>query len=135
MFKVGVMLAVAASAVAATAGVARASSTGWCGYAEGTCDTSMTYVECSDGTVWALDQSWSVDAFAATVCGSNYTILQPSASTAPSDESGGDQTSESDFSLSSSMAPDPSQYLTEVQCSNGQIWAVASDDDFVCPAA
>jgi hypothetical protein len=32
------------------------------------------------------------------------------------------------------IAPDPALYSTEVQCPDGSIWAVATDDPFVCPA-
>jgi hypothetical protein len=141
MLKIGVLLAVAVCAAAATAGTARASvpplaaGTDWCGYAEGTCDTSMIYVECSDGTVWALDQSWDVGSFGEAICGGEYAVLSPPAFTTQSQDSEGDQTGEGDFSLSTNMAPDPTQYATEVQCPNGEIWAVASGDDFVCPAA
>lgn len=132
---IGVVLAVAACAAIA-AGSARAGSTDWCGQAEGTCDTSLTYVQCSDGSSWVLDSTWSPDAFGEEFCDGNYTIPSPPSFTQQSyDSDGTDQTSASDFSLASNMDPDPAQYVTEVQCPSGQVWAVADGDGFVCPAA
>ena len=131
---IGVVLAVAACAAIA-AGSARAGSTDWCGQAGGTCDTSQAYVQCSDGTVWVLDQTWDATAFAEDICNGGYSVLQPSFTTLSDDSAGTDQTNEGDFSLSSTMAPDPTVYVTEIQCPNGQIWAVADGTDFVCPAA
>jgi hypothetical protein len=131
---IGVVLAMAACAAIA-AGSARAGSTDWCGQAEGTCDTSLTYVQCSDGTAWVLDSTWSPDVFGEEFCDGGYSVLTPPAFTEQSDDSGNDQTSASDFSLASNMNPDPANYVTEVQCPSGQVWAVADSDSFVCPAA
>lgn len=137
---IGAVLAVAACAAAIAAGAARADdNTGWCGYAGGTCDSSQTYVQCSDGTVWVLDQSWSVASFGETFCGGDYTVLQPPAFTQLSSDQGGGDPGGDDggntLSLATNMAPDPLAYVTEIQCSDGLIWAVASGDAFVCPAA
>lgn len=132
--RLGVVLAVAVCAVAAAAGTARADTSSWCGQA--TCDASSTlYIACSDGTVWALDPEWAdADTYGQVFCDGSYSVLQPPD---PSDQGDntGDGGNAGTFDLSASMAPDPSLYITEVQCPNGQIWAVASGDDFVCPAA
>lgn len=94
-----------------------------------------TTIQCADGTTWVLDQD-QVDWFGDAVCDGGWSVVPQDTS------SDSDLTSDSvsgigagDFSLSSSMAPDPTAYVTEVTCPNGQVWAVASGDDFVCPAA
>src|SRR5437763_15054775 len=132
---IGVALVVAALAAVAT-GAARASAgTDWCGLAEGLCDTSMTYLECSDGSVWVLDQTWSPEEFGEQACEGGYSVLAPPAFTQQSDEPGNDQMSARDFGLAWNMTPDPANYATEIQCPIGQVWAVAKGEDFVCPAA
>jgi hypothetical protein len=128
-----VLLAVAAFAAAA-AGAARADG-GWCGQAEGTCDTSATYIHCSDGSVWVLDSSSTADDLGETLCDGDWTLLQPPA---PDDSSSNDGSFAQlglDTAVSPGMAPDPTQYSGEVVCPDGSIWAVAIGDDFICPAA
>ena len=151
--KIGILLAVAALAVAA-AGAARAdvpalpAGSGWCGEADAACDVNLNYVECSDGSVWVVDPSLiDADSFGADICGGDYTVLAPD-TTNTTDNSGGDTGSSNPpfdasatggtdvgFGADPSIDPDPTQYVTEIQCPDGSIWAVASGDDFVCPAA
>jgi hypothetical protein len=123
----------------AAAGAARADvpslppGSGWCGEA-GTCETSMSYVECSDGSIWAIDQSWDADGFGDAMCNGDFALLADS----PGYTTLGDAPSSGvDVGLGadSKMAPDPTQYGTEVRCPDGSIWAVPKGDDFVCPAA
>ena len=75
-----------------------------------------------------------VASFGDAVC-DGYVVLAPDATSAVSDTEAVASIGAGDFNLSSAMSPDPTAYVTEVQCPNGQIWAVASGDDFVCPAA
>jgi len=104
-------------------------------------DGTTVSIECSDGTTWTVDSSWTPDSLGQLVCDGGYTIVQPDATTdsgsddpssPPSSSDGG-----TDLSLDAgtNIAPDPVEYVTDVQCPNGEIWAVASGDDFVCPAA
>jgi hypothetical protein len=106
--------------------------TDWCGQA--TCDSSMAYVECSDGSIWAIEQDWDVDGFGEAMCNGDYAVL-----VAPPDFTslGGEVPSSGiDVGLGAdpNMAPDPSQYGTEVRCPDGSVWAVPIGDDFICPA-
>jgi hypothetical protein len=129
--KILVLLAVAALAVA-VAGSARA---------DNAAPPATVTVQCADGTVWVLDPAdMDVATFADAICDGDYVVLPPetafggdSGTTNAPDGGGGSIVA--DFSLSPNMAPDPAQYATEIQCPNGQVWAVASGDDFVCPAA
>ena len=128
--KIGILLAVVALAAVAT-GSARADAT-----------AADTYVQCSDGTVWVLDSTIDVAWFGDAVC-DGYTVVSAPADTADtsdSSDSTGDTASISGGSdigigAASNASPDASAYVTQVQCPNGQIWAVASGDDFVCPAS
>jgi len=131
--RLGTTLAVAALAVA-FASAAQADNTP-------PPDGTTVSIECSDGTVWTVDSSWTPDSLGQLVCDGGYTIVQPDATT---NSGSGDSSSPAspsdggiDLSLDagSNIAPDPVEYVTDVQCPNGQIWAVASGDDFVCPAA
>ena len=131
--KILVLLAVAALAVAA-AGSARA---------DNAAPPATVTIQCSDGTVWVIDPTdMDVATFGDAIC-DGYVVLpqDPASDTATGTDTGtADATSTSDiglgdFSLSATMSPDPTQYVTEIQCPNGQVWAVASGDDFVCPAA
>jgi len=93
-----------------------------------------TTIQCADGTSWVLDQdqvAWFGDAF----CDGGYSVVAPQDPASADDAAAPFGIGLGDFSLSSSMAPDTSSYVTEVTCPNGQVWAVASGDDFVCPAA
>jgi hypothetical protein len=98
-------------------------------------------IQCSDGTVWVLDPTvMDVASFGDAICDGYVVVPQDPASdtgtgTYSADAAGTSDIGLGDFSLSSAMAPDPTQYVTEIQCPNGQVWAVASGDDFVCPAA
>ena len=160
--KIAALLALAALSVVA-AGTARADvpavqpGDAWCGESsDAACQSSMLYVECADGTIWLADPAYTdADTIGQVVCAGDYTSLQPAPPA--TDDSAGDSTDDStdtqaappedqSFSLgggtdvgmdaSSTMAPDPTQYATEVQCPDGTMWAVAfGDDTFVCPAA
>ena len=138
--KIGVVLAVAACAVAATAGTARADvqapASDWCGQAEGTCDASLVYMQCSDGTVWVFaPANFDADTYGAVFCGGDYSLLQPPPR--PNQWGGRNDHGTVNLGLGADpwMAPDPSEYSGEVQCPDGSIWAVAPGDPFVCPAA
>ena len=139
MLKIGVVLAVAVLA-AATASMAQASvpplapGSDWCGQAAGTCDSSSTYVECSDGSVWAIPSDWDSDGYGEAMCNGDYSVLvQPPPLTQLSQTSDGG--TDVGLGADSDMAPNPSQYGTEVRCPDGSIWAVPKGVAFVCPAA
>ena len=125
--KIGILLAVVALAAVAT-GSARADA-----------PAADTYVQCSDGTVWVLDSTIDVAWFGDAVC-DGYTVVSAPADTADSSDSSDTAsvtTGGTDIGIgaASNASPDASSYVTQVQCPNGQIWAVASGDDFVCPAS
>jgi len=141
--KIGIVLAVAAFAAVA-AGSARATSQLQFGAADDSTSGTITMI-CADGTQWVFpdDSYFDAETFGAVFCDGNYTIVQPVDSTTngSNDNGGGSEAATSSggtdvgFGADQNMAPDPSQYTTEVQCPDGSIWAVASGDDFVCPAA
>ena len=122
------------------AGAARAD--GWCGESsDAACQSGMAYVECADGTIWLVDPAvLEADTFGQTMCNGGYTVLEPPAPPDPSDPGDGGgltwDTGGADVGLGAdpNMDPDPSLYLTEVQCPDGSIWAVAIGDEFHCPA-
>jgi hypothetical protein len=95
----------------------------------------MTYVECSDGTVWAIPSDWDADGYGEAMCGGDYSVLVQTTYTTQSDGGTGDEGSDVGLGADSQMAPDPSQYRTEVRCPDGSIWAVPIGVSFVCPAA
>jgi hypothetical protein len=151
--KIGILLVVVALAAAA-AGAARAdvpslpAGSSWCGEADAAaCDVTATYVECSDGTVWVVDPTvLDADSFGAEFCDGDYSVLQPDTTNDTNSSDSGDGSSSTldvaatggtdvGFGADPNIAPDPTQYVTEIQCPDGSIWAVASGDDFVCPAA
>jgi hypothetical protein len=151
--KIGILLAVAALAVVA-AGSARAdvpalpSGLGWCGQAELACDTTQSYVECADGSVWVVDPSLiDADSFGTEICGGDYSVLQPATSnstesagtpndgTAPTLDVAKTGGTNVGFGADPNIDPDPYQYVTEIKCPDGSIWAVAAGDNFVCPAS
>jgi hypothetical protein len=128
--RIAVLLVILAAALAANAGSARA---GWCGEtADVACDSSLAYVECAGGTIWLIDPTLvDADLFGEITCTGGYTVLTPppppsSTETAPEEPSG-------PYDLDPNMTPDPSEYVGEVQCPDGRIWAVARGDRFTCP--
>jgi hypothetical protein len=149
--KIGILLAVVALAAAA-AGAARAdvpslpAGSGWCGEADVACDSTQTYIECSDGTVWVVDPTLvDADSFGAEFCGGDYAVLQPGTSNTTDTTGDGSSTPSLDvaatggtdvgFGADPNIVPDQTEYVTEIQCPDGSIWAVAAGDAFVCPAA
>ena len=141
--RIGIVLAVAAFAVVA-AGSARATTQLRLGAADNSTSGTITMI-CADGTQWVFpdDSYFDAQTFGDVFCDGNFTIVQPVDSTTngSNDNGGGNDVAATSggtdvgFGADSNMAPDPSLYTTEVQCPDGSIWAVASGDDFVCPAA
>ena len=137
--KIGILLVVAALAVVA-AGSARADAPAAGDY---------TYIQCGDGTLWVLDSSWDAASFGEEICGGDYTVVADpagqSADTGSADNSGDTGSTDGSDSVQYSggkdvglgadinSSPDAGTYVTDVQCPNGQIWAVASGSGFVCP--
>ena len=128
MRRIAALVVILAAALAASAGSAHA---GWCGEtSDAACDSSLAYVRCADGTIWLVDPAlMDADLFGETTCVGGYTVLTPSP---PSVDAAPDESSGA-YDLDSTMAPDPSEYIGEVQCPDCRIWAVARGDRFACP--
>jgi hypothetical protein len=127
--RIAALVLVLSAVMTASASPARA---GWCGESsDAACQPEMLYVQCADGTIWLVDPAYTdADSFGGLMCVDGYTVLRPP-SDAPADPAQ-DQPS-GPYDLDPNMAPDPAEYVGEVACPDGSIWAVARGDRFTCP--